>query len=137
MNRLTPVLLLAAVAWLFSSAGSASAQPFPLSAPNYGVGYRPALSPYLNLLRGGDPAANYFIGTVPEQDRRQNTRLFSSALIEMDQRVTNLTQELDLSVPITSTGHITAFGNTGNYFATNHVVTPASRAITAPGKPKQ
>jgi hypothetical protein len=31
---------------------------------------RPALSPYLNLLRGGDPAANYYLGVLTEQDRR-------------------------------------------------------------------
>jgi hypothetical protein len=31
---------------------------------------RPALSPYLNLLRGGDPAANYYLGVLTEYDRR-------------------------------------------------------------------
>jgi len=31
---------------------------------------RPALSPYLNLLRGGDPAANYYLGVMTEYDRR-------------------------------------------------------------------
>ena len=31
---------------------------------------RPALSPYLNLLRGGSPAANYYLGVLTEYDRR-------------------------------------------------------------------
>jgi hypothetical protein len=31
----------------------------------------PTLSPYLNMLRGGDPAANYFLGTLPDFQRRQ------------------------------------------------------------------
>src|SRR4051794_13099408 len=84
---LAPVVLLAAP-------GGARAQAiFPGSGPGYGSGYtnysgiagysgysrtaasqtpfqatpRPAFSPYLELLRGGSPAANYFLGVVPSQ----------------------------------------------------------------------
>ena len=39
--------------------------------PAYGPGYQTQLSPFLNLLRGGDASANYFLGVVPEQQRRR------------------------------------------------------------------
>ena len=39
--------------------------------PGLNPGGGPRLSPYLNLLRGGNPAANYFMGVVPEIDRRR------------------------------------------------------------------
>lgn len=35
--------------------------------PGFGVGVTPPLSPYLNLLRGGNPAVNYFYGVRPWQ----------------------------------------------------------------------
>src|SRR5262245_41677503 len=31
---------------------------------------RPQLSPFLNLIRGGDPSANYFLGTVNQRNQR-------------------------------------------------------------------
>ena len=40
----------------------------------------PPLSPYLNLLRGGDPAANYFLGVRPEQQRRTDTTVRMQSL---------------------------------------------------------
>jgi hypothetical protein len=113
------------------------AQPQPYNQPRYGVGYQPPLSPYLNLLRGGNQAANYFLGTVPEIERRQNSQLFRSALLELDQKVSRETVELGLAAPITSTGHITAFGNTGGYFGSTTVRPPASRVMPPPAKPKQ
>ena len=51
-------------------AQTAAAQPSVYSpVPTYSSP-RPALSPYLNLLRGGDPASNYFMGVLPNQDLR-------------------------------------------------------------------
>jgi hypothetical protein len=48
--------------------------PYP---PNIGapISQRPALSPYLNLLRGGDPAANYYLGVLPEYNNRSFQQL--------------------------------------------------------------
>ena len=48
---------------------TASAQtppPYVQNRPSYGVGFRPRLSPYLDLANGGDPAVNYYLGTLPE-----------------------------------------------------------------------
>ena len=136
MTRLTRVLLPAAVAVLLLAAGAAPAQQRPFNQPNYGPGYHPPLSPYLDLLRGGDPAVNYYLGTVPEFQRRQNNEVFRSALAELDQRVSQTTVELGLSVPVTPTGHVTAFGNTGGYFGNSTEKQSASRTQAAPGKPK-
>src|SRR6516165_2454005 len=45
----------------------------PIGPPAWGPGGQPVLlSPYLNLIRGGDPAANFFLGTLAEFQRRQN-----------------------------------------------------------------
>src|SRR4051794_41899513 len=114
---------LAALAGLAGAADLASAQvqaPYvgPVARPNYGPGYRPQLSPYLNLLRGGDPAANYYLGTLPEFQRRANAQTFSSEISELDRRVLGNvpTEETRLFQPLPGSGHPTAFGNTGSYF---------------------
>jgi hypothetical protein len=108
----------------------------PYNQPRYGVGYTPPLSPYLNLLRGGNQAANYFLGTIPEIERRQNAQVFRSAILELDTKVSREAVELGLAEPIGTTGHITAFGNTGTYFGSTTVRPPPSRVVP-PTKPKQ
>jgi hypothetical protein len=141
MTRIHTLVFLAAGAALFVAAGTASAQPYPYNVPQYGVGFRPGLSPYLNLLRGGDQAANYFLGVVPEFERRQNSAVFRGALLELDQRVSRDITDLGLGEAVTSTGHITAFGNTGGYFGslTGRTAAGAARQTqpAAPGRPRQ
>jgi hypothetical protein len=137
MTRIHTLVLLAAGAALLAAAGTASAQA-PYNVPQYGVGFRPGLSPYLNLLRGGDPAANYYLGVIPEFERRQNSTIFRGALLELDQKVARDTVELGLGEAVTSTGHITAFGNTGGYFGslTGRTAQGAARQTqpAAPGR---
>ncbi len=118
MMRFTPLLLPFAVVLLGLSAAPVSAQfqPVPYNQPQYGVGYRPQLSPYLNLLRGGNTAANYYLGVVPEFERRQNRETFQNALSRIDEQLNKTVVEEDLAVPLGGTGHVTAFGNTGGYF---------------------
>jgi hypothetical protein len=114
MKRLVLTTLIA-----LAGAGTASAQFLPPARPNYGPGYRPQLSPYLNLLRGGDPAANYFLGVIPEEQRRYNARVFSADIADLDRRLlgaTAPTEEQRLFTPLPGTGHPTVFGNTGTYF---------------------
>jgi hypothetical protein len=130
---------------LVLAAAPASAQMnYPIGPPAYGPNFSPMLSPYLNLLRGGDPAANYFLGVVPEYQRRINARAFGAAIQSLDQRVENppaTPEELELYTPLKSTGHGTAFNTTLNYFntATPRFPTtprqPASRPGVPPGRP--
>src|SRR5260370_31720403 len=47
----------------------------------------PNLSPYLNLLRGGNPAANYYLGVVPEVERRNNAAQFSAGIQDLARRL--------------------------------------------------
>lgn len=102
--------------------GPAAAQTtFPYRAPAYGVGFQAPLSPYFNLLRGGDPSANYFLGTVPEFQRRQDRKVFSAGLADLDRREAEDARELrveeELMPRLPATGHPTGFGNTGSYFS--------------------
>ena len=75
----------------------------------------PNLSPYLNLLRGGNTAANYFIGVRPEQQRRQNAALFGLAINDLDKRTAGSPEEYAPSPPVSS-GTYVYLSNTGPYF---------------------
>jgi hypothetical protein len=117
------------------SAGTASAQAPPIR-PGIAPYNRPQplLSPYLDLLRGGDPAANYYLGVVPERERRRNDVIFRGAILDLEQRTQQLAEGEDVFTPLRSTGHMTAFGYTGTYFGTTRTQTqaPATRPPTTP-----
>src|SRR5262245_47566303 len=102
---------------LVVSAGSASAQS---PRPVYGGSSmnRPGLSPYLNLIRGGDPAANYYLGVIPEQQRRFNAYQTRSALQDLEARTARPTEDANdaLTKPLNQTGHAVGFGNQLGYF---------------------
>ena len=71
MKRL---LLLSCVVFL-GLTEQASAQPGfyprPSATAFQSSGFQPPLSPYLNLRRGANtPGLNYFLGVVPDQERR-------------------------------------------------------------------
>ncbi len=112
----------AALLGLAALAGPAAAQytrptlGAPFTGPNFGPGYRPMLSPYLNLNRGGDPAINYYLGTLPEQQRRQNAQLFRQQILDLERRAPLAAEDVDLLGPPLTSGHPTAFGNTAGYF---------------------
>lgn len=126
MKRFTLALLATLIPL---STQMARAQFAPPTRPNYGPGYRPPLSPYLNLLRGGDPSANYFLGTIPEQQRRYNAQVFSSEISALDQRTLGnvLTPEQALFQTLPGTGHATAFGTTGYYFGSMNPYGPSAQ----------
>ena len=92
-------------------------------APAYGPGYQTQLSPYLNFLRGGDPAANFYLGVLPEMQRRTNAAQFRGAIgsLQQQQQLQQGQQvqaglDADLFTPLPTTGHPTVFGNYGGYF---------------------
>ncbi|HEY7314108.1 MAG TPA: hypothetical protein VH643_32455 [Gemmataceae bacterium] len=110
---------LAALLGLLILNSFASAQfTYPIQGAQRYPGWQTPLSPYLNMLRGGDPAANYFIGVLPEFQRRQDRNIMYPTL----QTLTNQLPprpglvEPDIDRPLGSTGHPVAFGYTGNYF---------------------
>jgi hypothetical protein len=120
MTRFILAPLAALFAYLAVGVTPASAQfTYPFRPPQYGPYYQTQLSPYLNLLRGGDPAANYFAGVVPEQQRRQDRNAIYNSLQGIGSQLPlppGITDR-DIDLPLASTGHATAFGYTGSYFA--------------------
>ena len=119
MKRFILAPLAAFFGLLVAAVDPAAAQnTYPFRAPAFGPGYQTQLSPFLNMLRFGDPAANYFGGVVPEEQRRVNRNTFQGQI----QGLTNLLparpqlREGDIDTPLPSTGHPTAFGYTGSYF---------------------
>ena len=76
--------LLSTITW-----PKAMAQPYPSLPPAMGFQGRgtPALSPYLNMFRGGNPAANYFMGVLPEANRRLVTSQQNAAIFNLQDMV--------------------------------------------------
>jgi len=105
---------------LLAASSSASAQfAYPIQGAQRYPGWQTPLSPYLNLLRGGDPAANYFIGVVPEFQRRMDRNITYGTLQSMGNMLPprpGIAEEDEFNAPMRSTGHPTAFGYTGGYF---------------------
>lgn len=120
MNRLL-LTMFAAGAFLGIAAGSASAQAVyyggQQSFQPFGA---PRLSPYLNLVRTSNnpaaPAANYFIGTVSEIERRGNARQFGNAIQGLERQVTGQEDSEELFPTLAGTGHVATFNNLGGYF---------------------
>lgn len=122
---------LAALTALAAGAVPARAQaPYPGARPNYGVGFRPGLSPYLDITRGGSPAINYYLGTRPEFQRRYDAAQFRTELRGLETRVaTPAGEEEEVLGRPTVTGHVTAFNNTAGYF--NSMAPPAGTLVRA------
>ena len=124
-----------AALWL---AAPASAQLPYSQVPNYRPGYTAPLSPYLNFLRGGDPASNYFLGVIPEIQRRNNAAQFRQSIDLLRQRQDLMQSQLtgpdaDLITPGTLMGQIRpTFLNTGGFYQPG-VVSPL--ATRTPGRP--
>ena len=81
-------------------------------AQNFGGGVsRPAVSPYLNLQRGGDPAINYY-GLV----RPQVAAARAFATLGNDYNA--LANTVNQSNQLVQTGHASSFMTQGRYFNT-------------------
>jgi hypothetical protein len=121
MSRALLAAALSLALLVTAGTGSASAQVGP-----YGPGFRPGLfpsgtpglSPYLDLTRGGNRAANYFLGTIPEIERRRNTALFGAAIqgLEQRQRAAPEVEAEELVPTLPGTGHPVAFGSYAPYY---------------------
>lgn len=101
--------------------GSPTVGGYPGSLRPAGYPRAPALSPYLNLLNGGSPSANYFLGVIPEFQRRAAYNQLNNVLQDLNQPAGSLPgagQSTDvLSTTIGTTGHATAFGYYGSYYS--------------------
>ncbi len=123
MNKLLLALALACLAGLWLNTGTAHAQ-YPSSNFNR---YRPPgggarLSPYLNLANGGDPAINYYSGTLPELQRRYDETIFTTRIRGLEQRQRELFDRPasriadDIIPPVPTAGQPIGSRTSGSYF---------------------
>jgi hypothetical protein len=121
------------------STGAARAQSGyqfgPLSRPGLYPAGTPGLSPYLDLTRGGNRATNYFLGTIPEIERRRNAAVFGSAILDLERRSTlpvePAIEELVPTLP--QTGHPVAFMNSYPYYLLGPQAAQPAQPGRAPG----
>lgn len=142
--------LVAALGILLGLASPSFAQYSPYSrlgstgsAGGYSPYSRPTLSPYLNLTRGGSAAANYYLGVVPEFQRRAQANQFSSQIRDLERRTTPGALEEDLLPTLPETGHGTQFlsygsyynyGSLGGYFGSSQGANPANARTPTRGR---
>ena len=93
---------------------------FPQTMGYQGPG-RPALSPYLDLTRGGNAAANYYLGTLPEINRRAVTTLQNAAIRDLERTVESPRPGDEPLLygregPLPPTGHAATFVYYGGYY---------------------
>jgi hypothetical protein len=97
----------------------------PIHPPVWAPGGRPVLlNPYLNLIRGGDPSANYFLGTLAEFQRRQNAYTFRTDIEDLNARMRTAPEELPRPRPPVPSGTYALLNNTGGYFNNTSVYFP-------------
>jgi hypothetical protein len=80
---------------------------------------RPSVSPYLNLLRGGNPGFLNYYGLVrPEQQMRSAANNFQMQLGNLNQSINNLQQYSGGPGANLATGHAFGFQTQAQYFMT-------------------
>lgn len=131
MNRLLWGVALVGITLAFTAV-EADAQTF---GQPYSPRARPGLSPYLNLLRGGNPAANYYMGVVPEVNQRAINRQFGTAIQDLEREsILSTNPELeDLLPELPVTGHGAGFMNFAPYY---NFGGPAARGGSATYRPQ-
>jgi hypothetical protein len=118
-------LVIGALALLLTGAARAQS-PGTLNtggyAPNmYNRGTQP-LSPYLNMLRGGNPAVNYFYGVAPGTQSNAFAGMFGGGGAQRQtffpgaDYLTDLLEEPRDATKVQPTGHPAGFNNTLSYF---------------------
>jgi hypothetical protein len=121
VNRLLPASVLALGLLLGMSPQRAGAQyaPYsPYAQPNYGPYSRPVVSPYLNIIRGNNPAVNYYTGTIPERENRIRFNQVNTELQNLDRRTATPTTPAEESLipTLPETGHAVTFLNLTPYY---------------------
>jgi hypothetical protein len=92
-------------------------------APNMYNRQAQPLSPYLNMLRGGNPAVNYYYGVRPGTQPGAFTGMFAQnaagprqTFFPVVDTLADLTEEPQSPLRVAPTGHPVGFNNTLNYF---------------------
>lgn len=110
------------VASLLLLSGFTFAQQQQYVRPQTNPYYNAPLSPWLNMLRGGNTAVNYYLGVVPEFQQRTLNAQYGAQLQMMNQRIGSEveTPEMGELLPtLPGTGHGTQFMNASPYYSLN------------------
>ena len=106
-----------ALGWLQGAAAQSVFNPTPPSAPVPFNSTR-TVSPWLDLTRGGSPAANYYLGVLPEYQRRYEMGL-PRLTLELPRYDATVDDRVNLDVlekQLPPTGHPTGFLIYNSYF---------------------
>ena len=129
MKRLNAIAAMA-IGLLVLSAGPVRGQG-PYVRPQTGPLSRPALSPYLNLLRSGSPAVNYYGLVRPQQEFGNSIQEIQN---EMHAPLTAQTSpNSGTNLPIT--GHPSRFFSHGSYFFSHLSSSAGNTRYTSPPTP--
>jgi hypothetical protein len=139
-NSMKPALAATLSLSLLFAAGTgrALAQFSPLYRPGLYPAGTPGLNPYLDLTRGGNRAVNYFLGTLPEIERRRNAAQFGAAIYDFERRgptTESLAEDLVPTLP--GTGHPVAFMSFYPYYNLGPPGPQATRTQPAPAGRKR
>jgi hypothetical protein len=119
--------------YLFMALGltfAVNARPANAQSPQSAYQPQPAVSPYLNLTRGGNLANNYFNLVRPQIDTRNSLQSLQSQVNTLDAGL-----QPGATAPELSTGHAVQFMNYSKYFGRTPGVDSTNR-IT-PANPNQ
>jgi hypothetical protein len=96
---------------------------------------RQPLSPYLNLLRGGNPAVNYYLGVLPDRQQRRAEAIDLFAGQEPAPR--SRVDDLDDTLPsLPETGHAVRFLNYGPFYNLGNSAPASSLYPARPRSPR-
>jgi len=101
---------------------AAAQYPGPFSNPRFGPQASPfntsPVSPYLNLVRGNNPALGLYLGTYPEIDRQrfQNSAVQAFQGLEAFGGLQQQIPDVGFIPQLPQTGHLSAFGAFGTYY---------------------
>jgi hypothetical protein len=131
MNKLMMLTVCLAGLWLSTGTVHAQYSPYNLGRFQYpGGGAR--LSPYLNLANGGDPAINYFSGTLPEVERRYNQSIFNTRIRGLETRQRDLinlaNRGEDIIPPVPIAGAPIGSRSSASYFRQDGLGTGTNRS---------
>jgi hypothetical protein len=114
-RRLLPTVTILSLALIVGHA-NVQGQYAPYYRPGGNTGtYNPPgpISPYLNMLRGTNPAVNYYLGVRPEFQLRS---LQQQVLLGEERRVQVPEESTELFPKLAGTGHPALFLNYGGYY---------------------
>ncbi len=113
--------------------------PSPNPPPRYLV--QSPISPYLNLLRGGDPATNYYLNVVPLLQAQKKQEQVAGADSPLAETARKLDEEArEISLRRSAAGNLPTFGNYyGGYSLPNQrsyiPYNPVATGGVGPGSP--